>query len=118
MLTNILQEMPGVNNVNVNRVRGSPEGYKWRITFIGNVGLQPLFKADVSFLVGVNPSGLKVTLLKVGILPHYYNIFEATMQEEFLNITGLSTGETYFFYVCALRRQYPSIARDISPHNP
>ncbi len=94
-----LENIPGVNRVIVTREEGVPDGFKWLITFDGNVGPQPFFKEGTKYLVGQNPSDLSVRTITNGVYPEAYlsRIVDSSINA--INITGLETGVEYHVQV-------------------
>eukprot|EP00957_Ditylum_brightwellii_P064285 4878520-Ditylum_brightwellii.AAC.1 len=85
-----LQNMIAVGQVDVRRDTALDGGFKWTITFLTNMGPQPLFSIDASRLFGTNPSGFKAREIVHGELPNNYKkIVLPDTSVTSINITGL-----------------------------
>ena len=96
-LQNALEQMPHINHVHVRRevVEGF-DGYQWFVTFTSNVGPQPVFSVDATFLIGTNPIAFSTTRTVTGILPHCYFSEIVDPNSTSLELQGLVTGKPYY----------------------
>eukprot|EP00956_Cyclotella_meneghiniana_P022416 scaffold42451_cov66-Cyclotella_meneghiniana.AAC.3 len=100
---NALERMPDVNHVHVRReiVEGS-DGYQWFVTFISNVGPQPTFSVDTTFLVGTNPMAFSVSRSVAGLLPDCYSSALVDPSVTSFELQDLATGKLYYARVASI----------------
>ncbi|KAL7514942.1 hypothetical protein ACHAXN_013076 [Cyclotella atomus] len=102
-LQNALERMPNVNHVQVRRdVVDNTEGYQWFVTFTSNVGPQPAFSIDTTFLVGANQDAFSANRIVAGVLPNCYSTFLVQPTSTSLELQDLVTGKAYYVRVASI----------------
>ncbi|KAL3797523.1 hypothetical protein HJC23_009887 [Cyclotella cryptica] len=121
-LQNTLEQMPYTNHVQVRReVAEVSGGYRWFVTFSSNVGPQPAFSVDTTYLVGANPSGFTVTRSVTGTVPDcYLSVIADDPTATTLQLHDLVTGKPYYIRVASISdsgesEQVESIPTYITP---
>ncbi|KAL7541113.1 LOW QUALITY PROTEIN: hypothetical protein ACHAXR_012985 [Thalassiosira sp. AJA248-18] len=101
---NALEQMPNVNHVEVRReTEDAYDGYQWFVTFTTNIGPQPAFSVDTSYLVGTNPLGFAITRTVAGISPDDYAV--TVIQDPTVtsfDMENLLTGKPYYIRVSSI----------------
>ena len=96
-LRNALEYLPHCGRIRASRQGSDSQGFKWKVTFLDNMGPQPEVLIDSHYLLGSNADEIKVTVLKRGMLPNDYR--EAVVRKE-LNLShtfsNLTTGVNYY----------------------
>lgn len=114
ILSNALENMVSIGQVNVMREIGFPHGYKWKITFVSNAGDQPVFIIDSAHLLGNNTHVKQREIIK-GFLPNNYlsSIFDSNTTSAI--IFGLIPGLKYYVRVRSTNDQGDSIPAETTP---
>ena len=97
-LRDALEQLPSVGKVDVRRETNSQYGFQWVVTFLYNMGPQPMLEIDTSFLIGANPGGLVSNILSHGVFPDNYKAIAVTdlSNTAVVDLTNLETGSEYF----------------------
>jgi hypothetical protein len=100
-LTELIENQPYFGQVKIERTRVNG-GHVWHITFMTNVGPQPLLIVNPLHLLGSDPT-VAVTRLDFGTMPDNYvsaTVFPRSGMMS-TSFTGLATGLTWYFRVLA-----------------
>ena len=115
-LRNAIEQMPNVNHVHVRRevVEGF-DGYQWFVTFTSNIGPQPAFSVDATFLIGTNAIAFSATRTVMGVSPDCYFSEKVDPNSTFLELQGLVTGKPYYVRMSSISDTGESLFIESTP---